>query len=156
MTCDPIPLLDGPQDVATLRKILNDLILRINALQDCLDNNDFACVIDGGGSTITTGIKLDFGPWDYDVTFGACTLIADQAGAIELDIKTQTYASYTPGAGSSIVGAAPPKITATAAKSRDVTLTGWTKEFPAGTVATISVTSVTTIQRLEIVLQYTR
>jgi hypothetical protein len=159
VTCDPIPLLDGPQDVATLRNILNVLILQINALWECLDNAfgnaDHACVIDGGGSAITTGIKLDIGPYDYDLNWGAVTLIADQSGSIQLDFVTQPYSSYTPGGGSSIVASAPPKIVSDV-KSRDITLTGWTKSFPAGTVMTISVTSAATIQRVEIVLQYDR
>lgn len=105
-------------------------------------------VIDGGGIAFSTGVAgVLYVP--FAVTLKSVTLLADQVGSVQLDIKTGTYANYA--TGTSIVAAAPPTISA-AIKAQDTTLTGWTTAIPAGNFLQFSVTSVATITRLTIAL----
>lgn len=118
-------------------------------------------VIDGGGTTITTGVKGYLGPMPFDGTITQNTLLADQDGAIVVDVWKCTYAQFDAGsthpvAGDKITASAPPTITATANKSQDSTLTGWGTTFSSGDVFAFSVTSVTAIQRLNLSLKYTK
>jgi hypothetical protein len=108
--------------------------------------------IDGGGSTLTTGVKADvYVP--YAATITANTLLGDQSGSIVLDIKKSTYAGF-PGSLTSIVASAAPTIT-TAQKSTDSTLTGWTTGISAGDVLEFSISSVTSLTRLNCTLTVT-
>src|SRR5690349_856367 len=98
-------------------------------------------VIDGGGSTITTGIKGDL-LVDFACTITGVTLLADQSGSIVIDIWKDTYANFPPTDADSITAAAPPTIS-TAAKSQDTTLTGWTTSVAAGSILRFNVDSAT-------------
>jgi hypothetical protein len=111
-------------------------------------------VIDGGGSTITTGIKGDLGPIDFACAVNAITMLADQSGSIVVDIWKDTYANFPPTDADSITAAAVPAISS-AAKSQDATLTGWTTSISAGDIVRFNVDSVTSIQRLTISLKVT-
>lgn len=111
--------------------------------------------ISGGGSVISTGIALDIGPFDFDITLKSVTLLADQSGSIVLDFWSAPYSAYPPTVANSIVGAAPPTISA-AVKSQDTTLTGWTTLVPAGNTIRVNVNSATSITRLNVALKYTR
>lgn len=102
-------------------------------------------VIDGGGSTITTGIKGDL-PIDINCTIQSAELLADQTGSIVVDIWKDTYANYPPTVGDSITSSAPPTISS-AVKSLDSTLTGWTKTITAGDTLRFNVNSITSITR---------
>lgn len=108
-------------------------------------------VIDGGGATITTGIKGDLEIPD-DLTITRVTLLADQSGSIVVDLWVDTYANYPPTVADTIVASAKPTIT-TATKSQDVTLTGWTVDLSAGSILRYNVDSVTTIQRCTVALR---
>jgi hypothetical protein len=112
-------------------------------------------IIDGGGSTITTGIKGDI-EIPFDCTIYSATLLADQDGAIKVDIWVDTYANYPPTDGDSITASAEPEITATGGtdiKAQDTTLTGWTKPLAAGSVMRFNVDTVTSYQRCLISLK---
>lgn len=109
-------------------------------------------VIDGGGATITTGVKGDLGPFDFAGTIQAVTLLADQSGSIVVDIWKDTYANYPPVVGDSITASAKPTIT-TAVKSQDATLTGWTTSISAGDTLRFNVDSITTCQRVVVALK---
>jgi hypothetical protein len=111
-------------------------------------------IIDGGGSTITTGIKGDLGPIDFACTINAVTLLADQSGSIVIDIWKDTYANFPPVDADSITASAPPTIS-TATKSQDSTLTGWTTSISAGDILRFNVDSVTSIQRVTLALKVT-
>jgi hypothetical protein len=111
-------------------------------------------VIDGGGSTITTGIKGDLGPIDFACTIDAITMLADQSGSIVVDIWKDTYANFPPADADSITASAAPTISS-ATKSQDATLTGWTTSISAGDIVRFNVDSVTSIQRLTISLKVT-
>lgn len=111
-------------------------------------------VIEGGGSTITTGIK-----GDLEVPFGCtivrATLLADQTGSIVVDIWKDAYANFPPTGTDSITASAKPTLSS-AAKSQDSTLTGWTTLINAGDILRFNVDSVTTITRVTLSLKVSR
>lgn len=111
-------------------------------------------IIDGGGATITTGVK-GYIEVPYGCTVAGVRLLADQSGSIVIDIWKDTYANYPPVDADSITAAAPPTIT-TATKSQDTTLTGWTTSLAEGDVLGFNVDSITTCQRVTLVLDVTR
>lgn len=107
-------------------------------------------VIDGGGSTITTGVKGDIViPFNCQII--EATLLADQSGSIVVDVWKDSYTNFPPVTGDKITSSAPPTIT-TATKSTDTTLTGWTKGLSVGDVLRFNVNSVTTITRVTLIL----
>lgn len=109
-------------------------------------------VIDGGGATITTGIKGDLGPFDFPCAIQAVTLLADQSGSIVVDIWKDTYANYPAVVGDSITASAKPTLS-TEVKSQDTTLTGWTTTIAAGDTLRFNVDSITTCQRVVVALK---
>ena len=111
-------------------------------------------VIDGGGATITTGIKGDL-EVPFACTITQVTLLGDQSGSIVVDVWKAAYAAFPPVVGGTITAAAIPTISA-ALKSQDATLTGWTKTLAIGDVLRFNVNSVTTIQRCTLALRVTR
>jgi hypothetical protein len=122
-----------------------------------LDNTKIATltyVIDGGGSTITTGLK-GFLEVPFACTITRATLLADQSGSIVVDVWKDTYANFPPTNADSIAASAKPTIT-TAVKSQDATLTGWTTAIGAGDVLAFNVDSVTSIQRATLSLRVTK
>ena len=123
-------------------------------LKTNLKTTTLTFVIDGGGSTITTGIKGDLGPIDFACTINAVTMLADQSGSIVVDIWKDTYANFAPADADSITASAVPTIS-TATKSQDATLTGWTTAIAAGDILRFNVDSVTDIERLTISLKVT-
>ncbi len=111
-------------------------------------------VIDGGGATITTGIK-GFVEVPFACTVTAARMFADQSGSIVVDIWKDTYANYPPVDADSITASAPPTISS-ATKSQDTTLTGWTTAIAAGSIFGFNVDSATTVQRVTVALTVTR
>lgn len=111
-------------------------------------------IIDGGGSTITTGIKGDL-EIPFACTITQATLLADQSGSIVIDIWKDTYANYPPTDADSITSSTPPTIS-TAVKSQDSTLTSWTTSVAAGNTLRFNVDSVTSIQRVTLSLRVTK
>lgn len=107
-------------------------------------------IIDGGGSTITTGVKGDL-EIPFACTITAARMLADQSGSIVIDIWKDTYANYPPTVADTITASAKPTIS-TATKSEDSTLTGWTTSVSAGNILRFNVDSVTTIQRVTVSL----
>lgn len=107
-------------------------------------------IIDGGGSTITTGVK-GFVEVPFACTITAVTLLSTDAavtsGSIVVDIWKDTYANYPPVVGDTITASAKPTLSS-ATKSRDTTLTGWTTSIAAGDVLGFKVDSVATVTRL--------
>jgi hypothetical protein len=112
-------------------------------------------IIDGGGSTITTGIKGDL-EIPFACTITQATLLADQSGAIVIDIWAEDYANYPPTDADSITASTPPTITASGVKSQDSTLTSWITSIAAGDTLRFNVDSVTSIQRVTLSLRVTK
>jgi hypothetical protein len=113
-------------------------------------------VIDGGGATITTGIKYGAKvEVPFDCTITSYTALADQSGSITVDIWKDTYVNYPPTDADSITASAPVDIT-TATKSQDSTLTGWTTSLTKGDILLLNVDSAASIQVLSISLNVTK
>lgn len=112
-------------------------------------------IINGGGAEIPDGIA-----GDLEIPF-ACTIVAaralaDQSGAIVVDIWNDTYANYPPTDADSITASAPVTISASGVKSQDTTLTGWDTAIAAGDILRYNVDSCTSITRVTISLTVTR
>jgi hypothetical protein len=110
-------------------------------------------VIDGGGASITTGVKGDL-TIPFACTILEWTLLGDQSGSIVVDIWKDTYANYPPLVGDSITASAKPTIS-TATKGQSSTLTGWTNSgaISAGDILRFNVDSVTSLQRVTLSLK---
>lgn len=105
-------------------------------------------ITNGGGSVITAGNKGTL-RLEFPGTIVRSTVIGDQTGTIQFDIKKSNLAGV--GSGTSICGSAFPALSSERT-SEDATLTGWTTTFAKGDVleyevasspAPASVTSVT-------------
>jgi hypothetical protein len=112
--------------------------------------------IDGAGSVISVGAKVG-AAFRAKVagTITKITLMADQNGAIVIDIWKDTFANYPPTNADSITASAPPTIPSSNISAEDSTLTGWTTGFSAGDVFIINVDSVTAITRCTLMVEYT-
>lgn len=134
--------------------------LAVSTLTDALTGFDeISFVIDGGGVTITTGLKGVI-PISFACAITQAELLADQSGSIVINILKCTYAQYDAGSTHPVIGdkinaSAPPTI-ATATKATDSTLTGWTTSISAGDVLGFYVSSVTSIQRVTVSLKVSR
>jgi hypothetical protein len=111
-------------------------------------------VVDGGGSTITTGIKGDI-LVPFACTINEWSLLADQSGSVTVDIWKDTYANYPPTSADSITGSAAVSITNNV-KNQSSTLTGWTTAIAENDALRFNVSSASTITRLTITLDVVR
>lgn len=143
---------DANQFIKMLRvdPVTGRLLISISGTSS-ITTSSITFIIDGGGSTIATGIAGDL-EIPFNCTINRATLLADQSGSIVVDIWKNTYANYPPVVGNSITASAIPTIT-TAVKSQDATLTGWTTTINAGDTLRFNVNSVTTIQRITLSLR---
>src|SRR5262245_11973383 len=111
-------------------------------------------IIDGGSSAITTGVK-GFLRVPFAGTITGVTLLSTDAsataGSIVVDLWKDTYATYPPTVADSICASAKPTL-ASANKSEDTTLTGWTTAITAGDVLGINVDSASTVTRVTLLL----
>lgn len=112
------------------------------------------CVIDGGGSAITTGIKGDV-VVDFGCVIEQWTLLADQSGSIVVDIWKDTFANAPPTGADTITASAKPTISS-ASKAQSGVLTGWTTTITAGDVLRYNVDSVSTVTRVTLALKVRR
>lgn len=152
------PVLTGNPQSVTPSAGDNDTSIATTAfVQTELANSRIAnieFIIDGGGSTITTGQKghLEI---SFACTINQVTLLADASGSIVVDIWKDTYANFPPAVGDSICASAKPTLTSNQ-KSQDATLTSWTKTVAAGDILAFNVDSATTVQRVTVSLKVTK
>lgn len=106
--------------------------------------------IDGGGSTITTGIK-GYLEMPFNCVITRVTMLADASGSAVVDIWKDTYANYPPTVADTITASAKPTLSS-ATKSQDTTLTGWTTTIATGDILGFNVDSATTVKRLHVTL----
>lgn len=117
------------------------------------DRVAIGCIIDGGGATITTGVKGDIGPFPWKLQIEEWSLLADQSGSIVVDLWKDSYANYPPtDSPDSITASAPPTISS-AVKAQSSTLTGWTTTLNAGDTLRVNVDSIATLQRVTLTLK---
>ena len=100
--------------------------------------------IGNGQDVISTGIA------GWIVAPFACTiqgveLTANESGSIVVDIWKDSYDNYPPTDADSITASAVPTISS-ATKSKDTTLSGWTKSLAKGDYLYFNVDSVATIK----------
>ncbi|MBA7475722.1 hypothetical protein ES707_11095 [subsurface metagenome] len=107
-------------------------------------------IIDGSDSVITVGQKGHL-PCPYAGDIEAVELLADQEGSIVVDIWKDIYDNFPPTDADSITGSTPPTITG-AQKSRDSTLTGWTRPVNKGDNLAFNVDSCTAITRVTVMI----
>jgi hypothetical protein len=108
-------------------------------------------ILDGGGSTITTGYK-SFTTTAFSGEILSYTVLADRTGSIVIDIWKDSYANYPLTSGDSIC--ATNKVTlATGIKNTDSTLTSWTKTFAVGDNFGFNVDSVSGVQKISLTLR---
>lgn len=110
-------------------------------------------IMDGGGSVIATGIKGDLEiPFSCEIE--AWTILADQAGAIKIDVWKDTYANYPPTDADSITNGNEPEIVASDDSAQDTDLSDWTTtRITAGDTLRFNVDSVATITRATLSLK---
>jgi len=113
-------------------------------------------LIDGGGVTITTGLK-GFLEIPFGCTLLGWTLMPDQSGSIVIDVWKDTYANFPPTDADAMPGASKePTITATT-KAQDVVITDWlTTDIRSGDILGFNVDSCTTITRVTLSLKFKR
>lgn len=114
--------------------------------------------IDGGGSVITTGLKMGL-VIPFACTITRATIIgvlpAATNGSIVLDIWKDSYANHPPLVGDTITASAKPTISG-AQKAQDSTLTGWTTAISAGDILFVTVDSVATFTMVTLSLRITK
>lgn len=115
------------------------------SLSFCLYNN---------GSVLATGIQGDI-VIPYAAKIMRCTLLADQAGDLVLDIWKNVYANYPPTIANTITAAAKPTLVS-GLKYQDEALSGWTRDCAEGDILRINIDSVATITRALLILDTVR
>lgn len=113
--------------------------------------------IDGGGATITTGVKAYIKvPFDFEIV--RASLMGNTSGSIVIDVWRDSWAAFLAGtlvAADSICASAKPTVSG-ARGAEDATLTGWSKTCTDGQVLAINVDSVATFQKVTLELRYKR
>lgn len=109
-------------------------------------------LIDGGGGEISTGEKGHL-QVPFNCIIQSVELLADQVGAIKVDIWKDTYGNFPPTGADSITGGNEPEITASGQKYRDTTLTDWTKTLNKGDILAYNIDSCSTIERCTVTLK---
>lgn len=131
----------------------NGTVTSYEGLATNIKRKAFGITIDGGGSTITTGVK-GYVTVPYAGTITQWTLLADQSGSIVIDVWKDTYANYPPTVADTIAGSEKPTLSA-ATKNQDTSLTTWTTAVTAGDVIGFNVDSATTVTRVTLVIEMT-
>jgi len=113
-------------------------------------------VLDGLGVEIVDGVAGDI-QFPFACTLTGWSLLADQSGAIKVDLWKDTYANFPPTDADSITNGHEPEIAASGVKATDADIADWSDvTVDAGDVLRINVDSCTTITRCALVLNFTR
>lgn len=110
-------------------------------------------VLDGGGSTITTGVKYLGVEIPFAATITGWTFAGNATGSIVCTVSKATYAAHT--TYTAISGTEKPTISSST-KGQDLTLTTWTTAVSAGDLLQVSVDSASTISFATLNLRMTR
>ena len=105
-------------------------------------------VVDGGGSTITTGSK-GYLEVQFAATITGWTILGDASGSIVVDIKSSTYSGFP--TTSSIAGTEKPTLSSVQ-KNQDLSLSSWST-INAGDIIEFYVDSASTVTRVTISLK---
>ncbi len=111
-------------------------------------------VLDGAGTTITTGVKSSI-QIPYSGTITGWTILADQVGSIVVDVWKDDYATYPPSSLDSIAGTEKPTLSSSI-KNEDNSLSTWTTSVNAGDIITFNVDSASTLTRVNLAIKITK
>jgi len=109
-------------------------------------------VFSGAGSPILSGYAGDI-QVPFTGTITEATLVADQAGSINIAISKASYSTF-PGGLTSIVAAAPPTLVSQ--QKSTSSLTGWTTSITAGDILRFTVSSATAVTSVTLTLRVKR
>ena len=109
--------------------------------------------INGGGSVLTTGVKL-YLPVPITMTITGWDLVADQSGSIVIDVWKDTYANFPPTVADTIAGSEKPTLSSVQ-KNQDTSLSTWTTAITAGDVLGFNIDSVTSCTWITLTLRCT-
>lgn len=111
--------------------------------------------IDGGGAVISAGEVLPGLPIPFNATITEWSIVADQAGDIEIEVWVDSLANYPP-TGADKITASAPIVLSNAASNSSSTLTGWDTALVAGDVLRFNVVSCADIERATVSLRVTK
>lgn len=158
VSVDAAGALDGDSSVTPLAVRVDGVTIQINGSNDLevigsggTEIEAHGITVDGAGSVVTTGVKGRWRcPFDYEIV--RWTLLADQAGDVEFDIKVDAFG----GSPASIVASAPPTLSGVA-EDDDTTLSGWTTTGSAGDEFVWEITGTPdVIERVTLILDMER
>lgn len=122
-------------------KINSGILTRVNIS----DLFPIGWVVDGGGNTITTGVKGWVRVANNCIIKG-WEVTCQPSGSITIDIYKSDYAGFPPTA--SLVGTGTKPSITSGTKNKGDVLTGWTTTLTAGDYLRINIESVTSITYL--------
>jgi len=110
--------------------------------------------INGGGSTITTGIVAgaDY-VVPYNMQIDSWQIFANASGSVVVDVWADTYSNFPPTVLDSIAGAEKPTLSS-ASKNQDTSVGPWL--LNEGDIMRFNVDSVTTVTSVNIILKGVR
>jgi hypothetical protein len=114
------------------------------------DTCSFQFVLDGGGSVLTTGTKMDF-KIPYNMTLTSVDLLGDQSGTIRVNFWKDALANYPPTAADSVCNGNAPMLSAQTNSTN--TLTSWSAtSWSGGQTIRVNIDVVATITRVTVVI----
>jgi len=157
---------DIQQDISDLDGRLDDAEDDIADLQDAdillsgnitgLKTSTIVCCFNGFGSEIADNLQWQL-TMPYTCTAVSWTVLADQAGAIQIDVWKDSYANFPPTDADSMCSGKEIKIVATNQKGQDLDISDWTTTtINAGDTIIFNVDSCTDIESVTINLNVVR
>lgn len=135
-----------------MRQFAEDLMDSTLFIDDAYDTIQF--IIDGGSSTITTGVKGDI-MIPFNCTVQSWDIVADTSGSIVVDVWKDTYANFPPTVAGTVTGSEKPTLSS-AQKNQDLSLSGWTTSFTRGDWLRYNVDSASGVSRVTVVIRVKR
>lgn len=119
-------------------------------------SGSFAFIFDGGGGEIAVAKQQDIRV-PFDCTLTGWSILADQAGAVVIDVWKDTYANYPATDDDSITNGNEPEIAASSDKANDDDLSDWgLVELAEGDCLRANVDSCSDITRATLMLKFVR
>jgi len=109
--------------------------------------------IDGGGSTIATGVK-GYISVPFDATITGWDVVADQSGSVSIEVDKK--ANGIPNTTTDKISASTPIALAAAQIAQNGSIAGWTTAVAAGDVIGFNVVSATTVTRVTATIRMTK
>lgn len=119
----------------------------LNSIPDLVDAIGIS--IDGGGIVLSTGSK-GYREIPYNCTIVGWTLVSDQTGSIQIDVKKANYAGFP--TTSSIAGSEKPTLSASQ-KNTDQSLTTWTVSLSQGDILEFYIDSASSVTKIQLFLK---